>query len=186
MRFYAKSRIIFSINHNRGRKVDGAVSEVPVFIMFNIKNYRLGFEFCGFILSLAMLLPSLIWTFVPAPNDILRSTDAILSLGIACGILRALTMLSSMFVINLDCNEPRFNVAAILIFSFGIVYYAGWFLYYAGLACVVALSFISVPPVIMFIALSVDRKNFLSLALSVSFAVVHLIGIILGIISCIG
>jgi len=151
--------------------------------MFNIKNYRLGFEFCGFILTIAILLPTLIWTTVPAPHDVLRSAVTTTPLGIAAIVLRSLTMLASMFVVNRESGEPYFNVEALLIFSFGAIYYAGWFLYYAGLACVVALVFIAVAPVVMFVSLAVDRKNMFSLTLSIAFAALHLVCIIIGITS---
>ena len=154
--------------------------------MLNIKNYRLGFEFCGFLLSLAMLLPNLIWSFVPAPHDILRSAEAVASLGIATLVLRLLTMATSMFVVNVESNELRFSAATFVILIFGLFYYAGWFLYYAWLACVVALVFISVAPIAMFITLSFDRKNAFSLLSTIGFAGVHLACIIYGITSIVG
>ena len=73
-----------------------------------------------------------------------------------------------------------------VILIFGLVYYAGWFLYYAGLACVVALVFISVAPIAMFITLSFDRKNAFSLLSTIGFAGVHLACIIYGITSIVG
>lgn len=147
--------------------------------MLNIKNYRLGFEFCGFLLSLAMLLPNLIWSFVPAPHDILRSAETVASLGIATLVLRILTMATSMFVVNVESNELRFSAATFVILIFGLVYYA-------GLACVVALVFISVAPIAMFITLSFDRKNAFSLLSTIGFAGVHLACIIYGITSIVG
>ncbi len=83
--------------------------------MLNIKNYRLGFEFCGFLLSLAMLLPNLIWSFVPAPHDILRSAETVASLGIATLVLRLLTMATSMFVVNVESNELNVRYSHIRI-----------------------------------------------------------------------
>lgn len=148
--------------------------------MFNIKNYRLGFEFCGFILSLAILLPSVIWYFVPAPNDILRSADAIFSLGMVAAVLRGLTMLTSSFLVNLDSRELRFNPAAFLIFAFGAIYYIGWFFYYAGFANAFVLTLLAVSPVVMLASLAVDRKNVFALVLSASFAAVHIACIVLG------
>lgn len=142
--------------------------------MFNIKNYRLGFEFCGFILSLAIILPGVIWYFVPSPNDILRSANAMFVPTMPAAVLLGLTMLTSSLLINLDSRELRFNPAAFLIFAFGAIYYTGWFLYYAGLASAFTLTLFSVAPVIMFASLAFDRKNIFSLVLSVSFAAVHI------------
>ena len=148
--------------------------------MFNIKNYRFGFEFCGFILSLAILLPSVIWYFIPAPNDVLRSADSIFALGMTAAVLRGLAMLTSSFLVNLDSRELKFNPAAFLIFAFGAIYYIGWFLYYAGFANVFTLTLLAVSPVVMLASLAVDRKNIFSLVLSASFAVVHIVCIVLG------
>lgn len=148
--------------------------------MFNIKNYRLGFEFCGFILSLAILLPSVIWYFIPAPNDVLRSADSIFALGMTAAVLRGLTMLTSSFLINLDSRELKFNIASFLIFSFGAIYYIGWFLYYAGFANAFTLTLLAVSPVIMLASLAVDRKNIFALVMSASFAVVHIVCIVIG------
>lgn len=41
-----------------------------------LKNYHLHFEFWGLALFLAMMIPTLIWSVIPAPNDILRTEDA--------------------------------------------------------------------------------------------------------------
>ena len=41
-----------------------------VIVMFDIRNYRPGFELSAFVLSIAILLPNLIWYFIPAPTDL--------------------------------------------------------------------------------------------------------------------
>ena len=37
------------------------------------KHYRLGFDIWALILFLAVMIPTIIWAFVPAQDDILRT-----------------------------------------------------------------------------------------------------------------
>ena len=41
--------------------------------MWNLKNYKFGFDPWGLGLFLVIMLPNCIWFAVPAPNDILRA-----------------------------------------------------------------------------------------------------------------
>ena len=36
-----------------------------------IKKYKIGFDICGLITFVVMMIPNFIWFAVPAPNDIL-------------------------------------------------------------------------------------------------------------------
>ena len=40
--------------------------------MWNIKNYRLGFDLWGLGLFLLIMIPNFLWFAFPAPNDVLR------------------------------------------------------------------------------------------------------------------
>lgn len=49
-----------------------------------LKKHALGFEPCGLALFLLVMIPTVIWSAVPAPNDVLRtpSTNAAVIVGL--------------------------------------------------------------------------------------------------------
>ena len=57
-----------------------------------MKNYRIAFEPWGLLLFLLTMVPNLIWSAVPAPNDVLRgasSTGALDAVASVCQVLFA-------------------------------------------------------------------------------------------------
>ena len=52
------------------------------------KKYRLGFDIWALVLFLSVMIPTIIWTFVPAPNDILRAESTTPVLDIAACLIR--------------------------------------------------------------------------------------------------
>lgn len=155
--------------------------------MFDIRNYRPGFEICGFILAVAILLPNLIWYYIPAPVDPLRDTVSYTSpIGIATTVLRLLAALTATFTVNLDSRAPHFGAASIIILAFGGMYYVGWLLYYMGVASYVAVVFVTIPAFIMLTTLAIDRSNIFSLVLCIAYGSVHAVCIVNGLISIFG
>ena len=55
-----------------------------------LKKYKFGFDIWGLVIFLIVMIPTFIWSAVPAPNDILRSeskTQIIDVIGSVCQVL---------------------------------------------------------------------------------------------------
>lgn len=102
--------------------------------MWNVKNYRFGFDPWGLGLFLLVMLPNLIWFAVPAPNDILRA-ESVTPLLDAVGQVFQLAMAAALCgVRNIAQDQPmkRGNLAGTA--ACAALYLAGWTAYYAGIA----------------------------------------------------
>ncbi len=158
-----------------------------VIVMFDIRNYRPGFELSAFVLSIAILLPNLIWYFIPAPTDLLRNNVSFTSpLGVASTVLRLLAMLTAILLINLESREPHFGVGSIIVLAFGGMYYVGWLLYYMSVAGYVAVVFVTLPAIVMLTTLAIDRSNLFSLLFCIAYGCVHAVCIVNGLIAMFG
>ena len=145
-----------------------------VIVMFDIRNYRPGFELSAFVLSIAILLPNLIWYFIPAPTDLLRNNVSFTSpLGVASTVLRLLAMLTAILLINLESREPHFGVGSIIVLAFGGMYYVGF-------------VFVTLPAIVMLTTLAIDRSNLFSLLFCIAYGCVHAVCIVNGLIAMFG
>ena len=139
-----------------------------------LKNYHLHFEFWGLALFLAMMIPTLIWSVIPAPNDILRTEDAAGAFDMAVSLLR-LWMIAALCILrNRKAGEPRLNALTIAAAACCLLYFTGWIFYYIGAAGPTVILGLTLPPCLAFLLFAIDRKNGIALLPALAFTACHL------------
>lgn len=140
-----------------------------------MKKYRFGFDIWGAVIFLTVMIPNFIWFAVPAPNDILRKTSVTEVADIIGSVLQAVFVGSICFLINKERNalrlSPMIKAAAVCI----VLYFAGWILYYNGLAGAGVIISLTLLPCLAFIFFALDRKNMIAVFSAAGFTVCHLI-----------
>ena len=133
--------------------------------MWNIKNYRFGFDPWGLGLFLLVMLPNLIWFAVPAPNDILRA-ESVTPLLDAVGQVFQLAMAAALCgVRNIAQDQPmkRGHLAGT----------AACAALYAGIATAAVVLDLCLAPCGAFLAFALGRKNGIALLSAGGFTVCH-------------
>ena len=138
-------------------------------------KYRISFDIWGLLLSLFIMIPNFIWFAVPAPQDILRNesvTEIIDAIASVCQIVFVAALCA---VVNKERETLRLTPYIGGCIGCGLLYYAGWLLYYLGLTAPAVILLLTVPPCLAFLFFAVDRKNFAAVIPIVIFSVCHLI-----------
>lgn len=140
-----------------------------------LKKYKIGFDIWGLVIFLILMLPTFIWSAVPAPNDILRTesvTTVIDTIGSVCQVL----MLCALCVfINPDRKKLSFTKAIIMMICCCAIYYLCWLFYYGGNTTAVVILGLTIPPSLAFLFFAIDRKNYISIIPIAIFTVCHFI-----------
>lgn len=140
-----------------------------------LKKYKMGFDIWGAVVFLILMLPTFIWSAVPAPNDILRAksvTAVIDTIGSVCQVL----MIFALCVfINPDRKKLSFTKAIFMTICCGIIYFLSWLFYYWGITNAVVILGLTIPPCLAFLFFAIDRKNYISIIPIAIFTVCHFI-----------
>lgn len=138
-----------------------------------LKKYRLGFDPWGLALFLVTMIPTFVWTAVPAPYDVLR-TESDTPIADAVGfVLQVLFVATICFVVRKEAiRKTAFMVATIVCVA---LYFAGWVFYYLGITTPAIILLLSLPPCLAFICYAIGRGNLPALAFAAGFTVCHLI-----------
>ena len=143
--------------------------------MWDRKNYKVGLDPWGLGLFLAIMLPNFLWFAFPAPNDILRG-ESLTPLADAAAQAFQIIMSASLCVVrNIARDRPmkrgyRAGTAACLL-----LYFAGWAVYYAGIAGAAVILDLCLAPCGAFLVFSLGRKNGIALVSGGCFTLCHLI-----------
>lgn len=139
------------------------------------KQYRFGFDIWTLVLFMAVMTPTIIWAFVSAPNDILRTESATPAVDTIASILQFMAVASLCAVINKEAGKVRLSPLVILPALCVLIYYAGWVVYYCGISAPRVILMMTVPPCLALILYAADRKNLPAAILASGFAICHLI-----------
>lgn len=139
------------------------------------KPYRFGFDLWGLLLFLLVMLPNFIWFAVPATNDVLRTESMTPIADTIASVCQVLMIACLCFVINGRRSKLRFSPLVIATIACIVVYYAGWLLYYGGVATPWVILLLTLPPCLTFIFFAIDRRNLPAVLFATIFAVCHLI-----------
>ena len=138
-------------------------------------KYRLGFDGWGLVLFLLVMIPTIIWSFVPAPDDVLRTESVTPVLDTVVSVLQILAVACLCVLINKTRSKLQLSPLVILAIVCIVLYYAGWVLYYHGLTSAWVILFLTIPPCLALVFFAADRKNLPAVLLTASFALGHLI-----------
>ena len=140
-----------------------------------MKKYKIAFDVWGFLLFLLIMAPNLIWFAVPAPNDILRGESATEILDTIASVCQVLLVAALCVIVNREHPALRLTPVIWGCVGSGVLYYAGWILYYLGFTDSPVILLLTVPPCLVFLLFAIDRKNFVAVIPAVIFSVCHLI-----------
>ena len=143
--------------------------------MWDRKNYKLGFDPWGLALFLAIMLPNFLWFAFPAPNDVLRSESVTPLVDTIAQVFQVIMAAALCAVRNIAWDKPmkrRYwaGTAACLL-----LYFAGWAVYYAGIASAAVILDLCLAPCGTFLFFALARKNGAALASAGGFTVCHLV-----------
>lgn len=138
-------------------------------------RYRFGFDFCGLLLFLLVMLPNFVWFAVPAPNDILRTNSTTPVADAIGSVFQVLTVACLCFVIRKDRGKLRLSPLIVTTIICIAIYYIGWVLYYTANVSPIVILLLTVPPCLAFILFAADRKNLPAVELAAGFTVCHLV-----------
>ena len=143
--------------------------------MWNLKNYRMGFDPWGLALFLLIMLPNFLWFAFPAPNDVLRS-ESITPLADAIAQVFQIVMAAALCaVVNCLRERPMKRAYRAGIAVCAVLYFTGWVAYYAGIANTAVILGLCLVPCGAFLFFALGRKNGIALVSAGAFTVCHLI-----------
>ena len=143
--------------------------------VYSSPKYRLGFDIWALVLFLSVMIPTIIWTFVPAPNDILRAESTTPMLDIAASVMQIMAISCICVLINKGAGKVRFTPLVFLSALCVLLYYAGWAIYYCGISSPWVILLMTIPPSAALILYAVDRRNLPAIVLAGCFAELHLL-----------
>lgn len=140
-----------------------------------MKQYKLTFDIWGLVLFLLIMLPNFIWFAVPAPNDILRAESVTGFLDRIASGCQILFVAALCVVENHERDALELTQLIRGCIGCGLLYYAGWVLYYLGFTNPPVILLLTVPPCLAFLFFAAGRKNFAAMVPAAIFTVCHLI-----------
>lgn len=143
--------------------------------MWNLKNYKFGFDPWGLGLFLVIMLPNCIWFAVPAPNDILRAESVTPLLDTVGQVFQVVLAAALCGVVNTARSGPvsRGYTAGVILCV--LLYFAGWAAYYAGAAGSAVILTLCLAPCGAFLLFSAARRTAPVLIAGAGFTVCHAI-----------
>lgn len=151
-------------------------------IKMQIKNYKLGFNLSAVVLFALIMLPNIIWLFVPSQNDILRSPSTTQVIDVFATVFQVIMIAALCAIKNENAAKLKLSLFIILSAFFGLIYYICWVLYYCSIVHKAVLLGLCIFPCCAFLFYGIDRKNWIALAPLAVFTILHLISTIINFI----
>ncbi|MBD5097330.1 MAG: hypothetical protein HDT40_10145 [Lachnospiraceae bacterium] len=139
------------------------------------KKYKLGFDIWSLVLFLIIMIPTFIWSVVPAPNDILRETSITKILDMIASICQVLMIIALCIFINQEQKKLSITPFIIAMITCCLLYFASWTIYYLGIVNTIVILGLTIPPCLAFLFWAIDRKNLIAVIPISIFTICHLI-----------
>lgn len=140
-----------------------------------MKKYTFGFEPWGLALFLLIMIPTAIWSAIPAPNDVPRTPSATPRIDAIGSVFQALMIATVCFVKNRERAPFRATPLVACAALCCLLYGAGWAAYYCGATNAVVILGLTVPPCMASFFFALDRKNGIALVPILGFTACHVI-----------
>ena len=139
-----------------------------------VKKYRIGFEWRGLVLFLAVMVPNFIWFAIPAPNDILRVVSRTPVTDTIATVCQVAFIICLCLLIRTDQRPFRINGTIIGIIALIVAYYICWILYYQRATNIAVIIGLTIFPCIAFLLFAIDRRNTIAVIPIILFTMCHL------------
>ena len=137
------------------------------------RDYKFGFNVSALILIAIILLPNIIWGFVPAKNDILRAESKTEILDIFATVFQVMLIAALCILQNKNAEKLRLSAFTSICAAFCVLYCICWILYYCAVVHITVIIGLCVFPCMSFAFFALDRKNYAALIPIVIFTVLH-------------
>lgn len=138
-------------------------------------HYRFGFDIWGVIIFLVVMLPTCLWCVVPAPADVLRVASRTPIVDAVGSVFQVLLIVGLCCVVNQERQKIRFSRLVIWSMVCILIYFAGWAIYYLGIATPLVILLMTVPPCVALQLFALDRQNLPAVVCALGFTICHLI-----------
>jgi len=138
------------------------------------KKYRIGFEWRGLALFLAVMVPNFIWFAIPAPNDIMRVVSRTPVIDTIATVCQVAFIICLCLLIRTDQRPFRINGTIIGIITLVVAYYICWILYYQSAINIAVIIGLTIFPCIAFLLFAIDRHNTIAVIPIILFTMCHL------------
>ncbi|MCI8378017.1 MAG: hypothetical protein HFH72_05775 [Lachnospiraceae bacterium] len=140
-----------------------------------LKRYKLSFEICGLLVFLIVMIPNFIWFAIPAPNDILRTKSITETVDTVASVCQILMIVAICIFRNRESKKLCITPHIIMVAICYLLYVASWIAYYNGMANVIVILGLTIPPCLAFLFFAIDRKNGIALIPISIFTICHLV-----------
>lgn len=140
-----------------------------------LKKYKLSFDIWGLLLFLIIMIPNFIWFAIPAPNDILRTKSITETVDTVASVCQILMIVAICIFRNRESKKLCITPHIIMVAICYLLYVASWIAYYNGMANVIVILGLTIPPCLAFLFFAIDRKNGIALIPISIFTICHLV-----------
>lgn len=140
-----------------------------------IKNYTFNLNVDSIWLTVFLLLPTVVWSLFPAPNDVLRTESVTPIFDLAASISQVIFIGLLCFTAN--AAAPKHNVKSTLMISTILscsVYYLSWIVYYIGMVNFALILILTLAPCAAFLFYALEKRNHIALFPIGIFTLCHL------------
>ena len=133
-----------------------------------MKN-KIRFNIYGLLLFLIIMMPNLVWFFIPSKNDILRNETITPIIDTIASIFQVLMVLCLCF------RNKKYDYKYDLLFLICVAFYfVCWILYYCTIANGAVILGLIVFPCLSFIFYEIKIKHWIALVPTIIFSLLHL------------
>ena len=80
--------------------------------MFQIRNYKIGFDIGGLALFLVIMLPNFVWFAVPTANDVFRNQSVTPLVNMIASFFQVVMIAALCIIINKNRKKPIRSIIA--------------------------------------------------------------------------
>lgn len=134
---------------------------------------KIGLNLYGVLLFVAIMLPNVVWAFVPAEKDVLRAESVTPALDVAASVFQFLTVAAVAVIVYGTFKSGKIPFMIALIPA--AAYYVCWVVYYFATPCGALLVFMAVLPCLALILYAWFEKNYAGAAFGAVFMILHIV-----------
>ena len=147
-----------------------------------VKEYQFGLNVFAIILFVLVMIPNLIWFFVPSQNDVLRNESVTKILDVFGSIFQVFTVAALCAFRNEKAGKLQISLLFITSLLCLLFYYVFWILYYCNYTHAAVLIGLSIFPCASFLLYGKKKKNYIALIPAFVFTVLHSVSTIINFI----
>ncbi len=140
------------------------------------KDYKWGIDLLGALLVALLLLPNIVYWCIPDFTGL----DGNKALSVIGYVFEALGLAATLAIVR---KEPQrfsfFSLAGLLTWLFLLLDYIAWVFFFCDFYNIAVVLFLAVAPCVALLAFQAERKNYIAMAPTGVFALVHLIAVLI-------